>query len=102
MMKKKNEPSDESNASQVRVHQEHIDGLLNHYPKKSYVSIQMIKDDDKYQSLRTFVAEAVASVKMGRDEDDAMLQRYHAKVYAEVEVEVKDAVEDDKDDGFVG
>lgn len=40
---------------------------------------------------------------MLRDKDEAILEQYRAKGYAEVEVEVEDDGEEDgKDNGFVG
>ncbi|GJN04988.1 hypothetical protein PR202_ga22576 [Eleusine coracana subsp. coracana] len=52
--------------------------------------IQMLKPGEKHEGFLAFMVKVVASLKKIRDKDEAILEQYHAKGYAEVQIEIKE------------
>lgn len=87
----------------VSVDQEFIDALLQHYPRKPFFVVLEIIQKMPERARESFLAtraEVVACVMELRAKNEAILEQYHAKGYAEVEIEVGE--EEDKGDGLVG
>ena len=79
----------------VRVSQVYIDGILEVYPFKPFLCDpeeldKTIEDPKKRELLRSMTASVAATVKACRAKDEAIIQQYYAKGYAEEEVEVSD------------
>ncbi|KAL6654354.1 hypothetical protein ACP70R_007819 [Stipagrostis hirtigluma subsp. patula] len=89
----------------VRVEQEYMDWLLKLYPRPPFpvVSEESIRGltPEQREAFLALMADCAAATKQTRQEQEAILEQYRSKGYAEKEVVVTDDEEDDDDGGCV-
>lgn len=90
----------------VRLSQAYIDAILEVYPFKPFPCDpeeleKTIEDPQKRELLRSMTASVAATVKACRAQEEAIVQQYYAKGYAEEEIEVSDD-DGDVEDGSEG
>ncbi|KAL6653793.1 hypothetical protein ACP70R_008717 [Stipagrostis hirtigluma subsp. patula] len=89
----------------VKVEQNYMDWLLKLYPRPPFPvvreeSIRGLTPEQR-EAFLALMADCAAATKQTRQEQEAILEQYRSKGYAEKEVVVTDDEEDDDDGGCV-
>ncbi|CAN6243548.1 unnamed protein product [Urochloa humidicola] len=90
----KAKPAEGKKTKMVRVKEEYINLLISHRPLKHpfpFLSEEciLLLDPKEQEKMRVLQATIAALNKEALDEEEDILEQYHAKGYAEREVEVK-------------
>ncbi|CAL4970668.1 unnamed protein product [Urochloa decumbens] len=88
-------PAEAKKTKMVRVKQEYIDRLISSRPLKRpfpFLTEEriLLLDPKEQEETRAIQARIAASIKVALDEEEDILEQYHAKGYAEVEAEDED------------